>query len=150
MGDESKMMIELLKEIRDRLDLSSSASTSIGYRGPVADPAPPWWSRGPVADPAPPWWWRGSIGDPVPPLQMRTQYPEAALDAVAAKRYAAIERIPNVAGPVADPGPELLLDKTRLAKLKIVRLDQTVASLEKQIEAIRLERDLLAEEYKLK
>lgn len=139
MADESKLMIELLTEIRDRLGAGASASSVAALRGPVADPGPDWgrwpglwvdpvqrWIRGPVADPAPDW------------------------STLASRRLGASERIPNVAGPIADPGPEMLLDKVRLAKLKVARLDQVLVGLEQQMDAVRLERDLLKEEYKIK
>ncbi len=147
MNDQSKLMVELLTEIRDKLELGASASASL--RGPVADPGPDWgrWP-GRWADPAPPWWTRGPVADPIPPWG---RVSSAALSPeLAARRYEGPERIPNIAGPVADPGPELLLDKARLAKLKVVKLEQVLLGLEKQMEAIQLERDLLKEEYKIK
>lgn len=53
-------------------------------------------------------------------------------------------------GPVADPSPEYLLDKARLAQLKIHNLDMHIKELNKQIEFCKMERDLLKEEYKIK
>jgi hypothetical protein len=139
MDEQSKMMIELLKEIRDKISVGTLTTSAAALRGPVADPGPEWgrWP-GRWADPSPPWI-RGPVADPAPDWSM-----------LAARSYGAAERIANVAGPIADPGPELLLDKARLAKLKIARLEQVLVGLEKQMDAVRLERDLLKQEYKIK
>ena len=53
-------------------------------------------------------------------------------------------------GPVADPAPWYLLDKAKLAQLKIRQLDTAITELEKQIDFFKLEQDLLKQEYKLK
>ena len=53
-------------------------------------------------------------------------------------------------GPVADPAPWYLLDKAKLAKLKIRSLEAGIAEFESQIGSLKLERDLLKEEYKIK
>jgi len=53
-------------------------------------------------------------------------------------------------GTVADPGPELLLDKARLAKIKVRKLDMVIKGLEEQIDVLRLEQDMLKKEYKIK
>ncbi len=53
-------------------------------------------------------------------------------------------------GPVADPAPWYLLDKASLARLKIHRLDGAISELEKEIGSLKLERDLLKREYKIK
>lgn len=55
-----------------------------------------------------------------------------------------------IRGPCADPSPEYLLDKARLAQLKIHKLDMHVKELEKQMEFCKMERDLLKKEYKIK
>lgn len=55
-----------------------------------------------------------------------------------------------VRGPVADPAPWYLLDKAKLAKLKIRSLEAGIAEIESQIGSLKLERDLLREEYKIK
>jgi|GEM_PF-2179687 hypothetical protein len=79
--------------------------------------------RGPVADPPPGIISpRGVIADPLLPVR----------------------------GPVADPAPWYLLDKAKLAKLKVHQIETAIMELERQIEFLKLERDLLKEEYKLK
>lgn len=52
--------------------------------------------------------------------------------------------------PPIDPGPPYLLDKARLAKLKIGKIDKVITELEKQIGLLKLEHDLLKEEYNIK
>ncbi|MFX0195897.1 MAG: hypothetical protein ACFFCW_07230 [Candidatus Hodarchaeota archaeon] len=71
--------------------------------------------------------------------------------------WLAIETVPTPESPLYRPGPDIdpvpswyLLDKVSLAKLKISKLDMTIAELEKRIEFHRLERDLLKKEYNLK
>ena len=78
--------------------------------------------RGPVADPSPEW--------------------EIA--------HVAPSRPSLLRGPVADPAPWYLLDKAKLAQLKIRQLDTAIMELEKQIDFFKLERNLLKQEYKLK
>jgi uncharacterized small protein (DUF1192 family) len=51
---------------------------------------------------------------------------------------------------VADPAPWYLLDKAGLAKLKIHRLDSSISELQKEIESLKMERDLLKKEYKIR
>jgi len=80
--------------------------------------------RGPVADPSP-GWLRGPVADPLPPWI-------------------------NIRGPVADPAPWYLLDKAKLARLKIHQIEVAITELEKQIDSLKLERDLLKEEYKIR
>lgn len=80
--------------------------------------------RGPVADPSP-GWWRGPVADPPPPWV-------------------------SFRGPVADPAPWYLLDKAKLARLKIHQIEAAITELEKQIDSLKLERDLLKEEYNIK
>jgi len=80
--------------------------------------------RGPVADPAP-GWMPGQVIGPFPPgFHFR--------------------------GPVADPAPWYLLDKAKLAQLKVRNIDGVIVELEKQIDSLKLERDLLKQEYKIK
>jgi hypothetical protein len=55
----------------------------------------------------------------------------------------------GVRGPVADPATFWLLDKSRVARLKIRQLDMTIAELEKQIEFLKLQQDMLKEEYRI-
>ena len=51
-------------------------------------------------------------------------------------------------GLVADPAPELLLNKAQLAKLKIQMLDQQIAELKHQIELAETYKGMLMEEYR--
>jgi len=60
------------------------------------------------------------------------------------------ERIAVLPGETADPGPPYLLDKARLAKLKIGKIDTVITELEKQIGLLKLQHDLLKEEYNIK
>jgi hypothetical protein len=53
-------------------------------------------------------------------------------------------------GFAADPAIDLLLDKSRLAQIRIRQLDQLIVQLEQQVEIARMEQDLLKEEYKVK
>jgi hypothetical protein len=76
--------------------------------------------RGPVGDPAPDW--LGHI--PVSPWKF------------------------NFRGPVADPATGPLLEKSSMAKLKVHQLDDLMNDLQKQIDMLKLERDLLKEQYK--
>jgi hypothetical protein len=127
-----KEMVAILKDIREKLNAVSWGS----FRGPVADPVPSW-GRGPVADPAPSWG-RGPVADPAPSwANMRGQMQETASSYI------------NIRGPVADPIPFWIMDKSRLAKLKIRQIDLDIAERERQIDFLKLERDLLAEEYKV-
>lgn len=78
--------------------------------------------RGPIADPGPdPDWWSRVFRYPHHPWRI------------------------NI-----DPGPEVFLAKDKLARLKIQQIESTVAQLQKEIEALNLQKDLLKEEYKLK
>lgn len=80
--------------------------------------------RGPVADPAPDWR-HGRLADPSPPwIHFR--------------------------GPVADPAPWFLLPKPKLAQLKVKNIESIITEMEKQIGSLKLERDLLKQEYKIK
>ncbi|CAG1003795.1 MAG: hypothetical protein OIN86_11985 [Candidatus Methanoperedens sp.] len=79
--------------------------------------------RGPVADPAPGWNRMGIVADPAPPW--------------------------GKTGIIADPAPEYgILGKEKLAKLKIRRLDMAISELESQIELLKLQKEMLEEEYK--
>ncbi len=83
--------------------------------------------RGPVADPGP--GWGPYLPGPVVPFPGWGR---------------------PLPGPVADPGPSYLLDKAKLAQLKIRKIDVAITELEKQIELLKLERDLLKKEYKIR
>ncbi|UCE73242.1 MAG: hypothetical protein JSV56_09420 [Methanomassiliicoccales archaeon] len=131
-----KEMVSILRDIREKIDVGSVGA----LRGPVADPAPDWrhvvypppvginWVRGPVADPAPEWGklHRGPMQD------LACEWPG------------------HLRGPIADPAPWHILDKVRVAKLKISKLDMAITELENQIEFLKLEKDLLKEEYNIK
>ena len=53
-------------------------------------------------------------------------------------------------GLVADPAPEILLDKERLARLKVTILDTEVKELQNQMKIAEMYRDLLREQYKIR
>ncbi len=80
--------------------------------------------RGPIADPAPGW----------------GHFPHGPI----------IDWGHLIRGPVGDPAPDVLLGKDKLAQLKVHRLETTIKDLQQQIDTLKLERDLLKEEYKLK
>jgi hypothetical protein len=52
-------------------------------------------------------------------------------------------------GFAADPAIHILLDKSRLAQIRIRQLDQMIVQLEQQIDLARMEQSLLKEEYKV-
>ena len=56
----------------------------------------------------------------------------------------------KIAGPVADPGPELILDKDRLARLKLEMLDQEILELKNQIKIAETYRVLIKEQHNIK
>ena len=78
--------------------------------------------RGPVADPAPEW---------------------------SGNYFFTPRELLKFRGPVGDPAPYHLLDKAKLAELKVHRLNTAIAEMEKQIESFKIERDLYKKEYKL-
>jgi hypothetical protein len=49
-----------------------------------------------------------------------------------------------------DPSPEILLNKPILAQLKIHKINGAIAELQKQIDFLKFEQNLLKEEYKIK
>lgn len=55
----------------------------------------------------------------------------------------------NVRGFVGDPPTGPLLEKASMAKLKVHQLEDLMLDLQKQIDMVKLERDLLKEQYKL-
>lgn len=119
-----KEMLSILKEIRDKLSTVSSRGS---LRGPISDPVPSW-GRGPVADPAPDW---------------GRYYPEEL-------SHFAVSRPWIKFGTVADPAAPELLDKAKLAQIKIRQIDMVIAELDKQADFLKLQRDLLKQEYKIK
>ncbi|OGP97574.1 MAG: hypothetical protein A2Z51_06600 [Deltaproteobacteria bacterium RBG_19FT_COMBO_52_11] len=56
----------------------------------------------------------------------------------------------HIAGPVADPAPELILDKDRLARLKLGMLDQEILELRNQIKFREMYRDMIREQHNIK
>ena len=91
---------------------------------------------GPVADPAPPF---GGFRRPYP-------YPDIMNTIVQGIGTSPVE------GHVADPGPEFggLLDKEKLAELKVRELDMMVQAWETRLETVRALRDTLKKEYGIK
>jgi|COG998Drversion2_1049125.scaffolds.fasta_scaffold646083_1 hypothetical protein len=53
-------------------------------------------------------------------------------------------------GYAADPGIDILLDKAKLAQIRIRKLDMLINELNQHIELLDMERDMLREEYKIK
>lgn len=51
-------------------------------------------------------------------------------------------------GYAADPAIDILLDKSRIAQIKIRQLEMVIQDLQAQIELAQLELNLLHEEYK--
>ena len=95
------------------------------------------------------------------------------------KESVAVSQMATVRGPVADPGPDPwpgsyhnwpfprrfpfpplpiggdpaigpLIPKEELVKIRIKELDMTISQITHQIDLIRMQRDLLAREYKIK
>jgi len=64
------------------------------------------------------------------------------------------ERIPEAmkwkVGYAADPAIDILLDKAKLAQIRIRKLDMLINELNQQIELLDMERDMLRNEYKIK
>lgn len=57
--------------------------------------------------------------------------------------------VASLRGPVADPATFLLLDKSKIALLKVRQLEMAIREMETDIELLRLTRELLIEEYKI-
>jgi|Deesub1362B_J571_1020462.scaffolds.fasta_scaffold00113_57 hypothetical protein len=77
--------------------------------------------RGPIADPAPPWLEHFRTHEV--PSWVRVQW-------------------------AADPAVGMLLDRRRLAQLKIHQIENMIEEMERQIGLLKLVKDLLEEEYK--
>jgi hypothetical protein len=75
----------------------------------------------------------GTVGDPGPEIN---------------PHFRNFERFVNFRGPVADPGPWQILDKDKLARIKVARLERYIDEINKEIEIITLERDLIKQQYK--
>ncbi|MDW7760700.1 MAG: hypothetical protein SCM96_08685 [Acidobacteriota bacterium] len=58
--------------------------------------------------------------------------------------------ISHLVGPVADPGPDVLLDKVGLVRIKLEMLNQNIIDLKNQIKIAEIYRDMLKAQYKLK
>ncbi len=56
----------------------------------------------------------------------------------------------QLAGITADPAPDLILDKIRLAKLKLEMLDQTIIELKNQIKIAETYRNMIKEQHNIK
>jgi len=52
-------------------------------------------------------------------------------------------------GWAGDPGPELLLDKARVAQIRVRQLDTVIQGLKAQLDIAQLEQKMLIEEYKI-
>jgi hypothetical protein len=53
-------------------------------------------------------------------------------------------------GYAADPAIDILLDKSRIAQIKVRQLEMAIREMEGQIELAKLELNLLKEEYKIR
>ncbi len=82
--------------------------------------------RGPVADPGP---------DPWPGTYPNWPFPR---------------RFPFPPLPTGDPAIGHLIPKEELVKIKVKELDMTINQITHQIDLIKMQRDLLVKEYKLK
>ena len=51
-------------------------------------------------------------------------------------------------GYAADPAIDVLLDKSKLAQIRIAQLDQVITQLQQQIDLAKMEQGLLKEQYK--
>ena len=49
----------------------------------------------------------------------------------------------------ADPGPDFLLDKSKIAQLRVRQLEMVVREMEAQLELARMELNMIREEYKV-
>jgi hypothetical protein len=89
------------------------------------------WS--PVADPIPPW----VLVDPLPPWMVMKPQPDP---------WKYIRFAPEV-----DPPPHIyeLLDKAKIARIKVAQLDIAIKQIQENIDYLKLQRDRLKEEYKL-
>ena len=56
----------------------------------------------------------------------------------------------SLRGPVADPATFWLLDKGKIARLKVHQLDMAIAELDKQKEFLKLQQSMLKQEYKIR
>lgn len=53
-------------------------------------------------------------------------------------------------GYAADPAIEMLLDKAKIAEIKVKELDATIYELEKGLEIVKVTRAAIAEQYKIR
>ncbi len=81
---------------------------------------------------------RGPVADPVPDFVDRLKQPSQYFNPWK-----------WIIGPVADPAPDFFLPKDKLAKLKIHQIDNAINQLQKEIEGLNLQKDLLKQEYKI-
>ncbi len=50
----------------------------------------------------------------------------------------------------ADPGIDILLDKSKIAQIKVKELDARIRELEMNLEVVKMTRDAIMEQYKIK
>jgi hypothetical protein len=53
-------------------------------------------------------------------------------------------------GPIADPAISLLLNKELLAQIKVRQLDMEIQQARQYMDMLKMQRDMLAEQYKVK
>jgi len=53
-------------------------------------------------------------------------------------------------GWAADPAIDILLDKSKIAQIKIAELDARILDLEKSLEVIKMTKEALKEQYKIR
>lgn len=53
-------------------------------------------------------------------------------------------------GWAADPAIDILLDKSKIAQIKVAELDARVRDLEMNLDLIKMTRDAIKEQYKIK
>ena len=70
-----------------------------------------------------------------------------AIDTVPLPEIPMPDYFPGIEG---DPPTPYLLNKAKVAQLKISKLDMIITTLEKEIDLLKLEQNLLKQEYKLK
>jgi hypothetical protein len=134
--DTNTEILNVLKDLKAQLAISQYARPRFPW-----DPAPDFIR--PPYDPMPPF--RPPYGDPMPPFGYRAQAYPGALDA---RRLNYELAMSHLHGPVADPGPEIMLDRRRLIQLRLRQLEVAKVDLQKQIDLLETERDLLGQELK--
>lgn len=78
---------------------------------------------------------RGPVGDPGPDIS----------------HYGHLyRRLPLPIGYNVDPSPEFYFGKEELAKIKVRELDMVINQIVEQTELLKLQRDMMKQEYKIK